>query len=377
MSAKETDEATTTVPTEQQEIAAGLLPADPESAEGDGLEPLYDGPPEEAKETESKEEETGGKPAADETAVADEDTGDEGEQETETETKEEEPDEAEAEVSGTDGFTPELLARARGFGISDEHARKFPNAEDLQTVIDDWAAREGDSVIGRIRRQGDAQGAVAEQPPPTPVVEQRPPEPLADYEPPTLAEDGDYPKDLVDLIKYQGEYIKKQAGRFHELQQNIDGVQGFIADARTREIRQMDTEFEDWAASLDGPAKQLLGEGRSITIPAQSDSYRNREKIAKQVGLLRTGYVASGVEPPPVKELCESAYRMVFAEHAKLSTETQTREEVEQTLRRRKGQFGTRPAQRRRRVDLPPGERAEKAVAAKMRDWGHEPEPGL
>lgn len=174
----------------------------------------------------------------------------------------------------------------------------------------------------------------------------------------------EFDEDIFDPEFVQGindQVNKKVAPVLKQLNDRINQLQsGRTEDSRVA----VEREFDAVISSLDDSYVEVLGKDPGRKLDPNCEQMQNRAKILQTVTELARKQTTNNWT---MKELVDQALPMVFPEHQK----TAAAKEIQATLNKRSNNFINKPTTRQQQ--LSPKSKAVSAVAAKMSQYGLNP----
>lgn len=201
------------------------------------------------------------------------------------------PPEEGSKLAGKEEITPpqisdEVLTRAAQVGIPVEVARTFPSEVTLQAWIADRERTATTDTTDKTKTE--TKDPLDELPKLDPEV----------YEPEVIA--------VVDKLTNA---IRQQRDQIKELS---DTAQNSTEVTQGEAVREMEQWFDGQIEKLGDDFTEALGKGGHQSLNRGSPQYAKREELATQVGVLVSGYQASGLEPPPRDEVFQAAAKLTL-----------------------------------------------------------------
>jgi hypothetical protein len=128
--------------------------------------------------------------------------------------------------------------------------------------------------------------------------------------------DEDYDEGLRDAINGMAD---KMSGHFNNqmevLAQHILNQQQYVGRfANQEQMLQQQAELDDFDTAVQSlESGNLFGSSKYQETETGSEAAQNMEQLYDRAYTLASGYVSQGQEVPPMKELVEQAYRVVFS----------------------------------------------------------------
>jgi hypothetical protein len=244
---------------------------------------------------------------------------------------EEEPVQKAKERKGKDdadddsGFSPEILSRAADLGLSDEDAKGFSSAKELDRAL-----------VLLEKRAGSAQ---RQEPEAAEVKEE-------EFE---LNEE-DFDPALVSAFKGMKAEIKNLRN-----------------EAAVRKYQEKTDRFDDWIKGRGEEMEEVYGKGNAQEVRRGTKAFQNRSDVYDMAETLRERYRAIGRNVPE-STILERAERAILGDQLDaIKTESRNKQ-----VRTRRNQFSSRPTARKATGMKSGTAKAEATVGRLMKEMGGE-----
>ena len=204
-------------------------------------------------------------------------------------------------------FDEGLLTQARDWDVGEDELRKM-GAEEAGKML----ARMDKAHLQRIRKDAASTATMDDKPSESDKVD-----PPAAYEPPEIDEDGHDPE-IVEYIKYQNNFIKRQNERLAELEvsRQSDAPAAVMLPHQREALR----SFDKLIADVGNP--EFFGDGNTLELDPSGDAHQHRQAIAEAMDQFET--MSRSRDPgkkPPIETLFKRAIQSEFGDeiekHAK------------------------------------------------------------
>lgn len=134
-----------------------------------------------------------------------------------------------------------------------------------------------------------------------------------------------YGEEAIKTFDTMKEMLKSQNEQIKLLTEGSVTREDLAVEAATRDLEQW---FDGKIGSLGSDFEDILGKGGHAGLDPGSSQYAKREQIAQQVGILMSGYEASGRQAPSRDELFDMAARSVLADDFQKVNESKIRDKL-------------------------------------------------
>lgn len=267
-------------------------------------------------------------------------------------------DEDEDEEEPEPAFSDDLLARARGLGFSAEYVEEnFATPEQLDRTLIALDRRAADAMPawGAPQQQPVQQQAPPPAPQPQPTLPPQSESIVDDFK--IELDETLYDEPVVKTIKGMQEHW---ASKYKALEQKFE--QQRQAEAQ-RQQAENGRRFETWMDSRE-ELSEILGKGATMQMNPDSETFKNRVKLAAAVDSLARVYAArfqasGGREQPPSEE--ELFRRAAISEFGDVTEKTAVKK-LSRSVKRRSRQIMHRPTQRKSQAPKPGSKAADYAA---------------
>jgi hypothetical protein len=251
---------------------------------------------------EEKEEPKEPKPAGDaQTAPEKEDSKKDGKPPEKTEEQSgKEPAEEKPKLS------PEILLRAANAGLTLAQAISFSSNEDLENALAIFEAKtpKPDDKTGKDGKEGEEKPEIYD----------------------CGLDPGEYDENIIKKFNEMGQTIIDLKKQLKVSQEKVSED----SDKATRNATIIaHTAWIDSQFSKLGPeTEDLFGKGNHKDLKPDTEHYKNRAAVDREVMAIAAGYKSTGQSPPPKDKIFERAVNNLFSEKIKAVKETATKDRL-------------------------------------------------
>lgn len=279
--------------------------------------------------------------------------------------------------SGYDQFSPQLLERARMYGMTEQDAMSYSSERDLERTIFELDRRALNDGMRNQQQQAynyhngfqqepqqpnyqqqfgaDAyqQQPQYQQPPanqpPQPQPQQTPQQPeefkLPEFELDVSLLDEGAAEVLGEMHNHYEQAFQKMLQHNQQVQQRVELAERFAQEQMQRQQREYQEqymrEFDSAINDLGEQFQEVLGQGVTGELNPQTQQFYNRDQLWRAQAIAMQQHAANGIRPN-VKDVVANAARILFPQQY----EKTLRAGVQNRAGRRQSQMVSRPTRR-------------------------------